>query len=161
VKAGGIYNGIDRHSGIVVNAAGIIEYITPATTTINRRISQHQDEIIAKIEELINTTSVQSPNNKVPDDFTLQQNSPNPFQTRTNFNFSLNTSSSGVTKLIVYDILGREIRTLFQKNVPSGSYTASWDGLNRQGQKVASGIYFYALQTGGKRTVRRMILIAK
>jgi photosystem II stability/assembly factor-like uncharacterized protein len=78
-------------------------------------------------------------NGNLPKQITLYQNYPNPFNPSTIISWKL-TSSSHVT-LKVYDILGREITTLVNKNIDAGSYNVSWNA-----SKLASGVYFYRLQ---------------
>jgi photosystem II stability/assembly factor-like uncharacterized protein len=79
------------------------------------------------------------PNNgNLPKQITLNQNYPNPFNPSTIISWQLNSSSHVILK--VYDILGREIATLVNKNIDAGSYNISWNA-----SKMASGIYFYRL----------------
>ena len=92
-----------------------------------------------------------------PDDFELYQNYPNPFNIETEIKFSL--KEAGETTLIIYDIAGREIRTLVNKTLDKGLYTARWDGRNSAGEVVASGVYLYMLKSGSFSTVQRMVLL--
>lgn len=80
----------------------------------------------------------------VPSDYELSQNYPNPFNPVTNINYSI-PKSSNVT-LIIYDILGNEIRSLVN-NVKqnAGSYNIEWDGTSNSGIGVSSGVYFYRI----------------
>ena len=101
---------------------------------------------------------VKNTQNTVPDNFELSQNFPNPFNPSTVINYSLPKTSE--VSLIVYDILGNEIRTLVneaKKN--SGSYSVMWDGTNDAGMKVSSGVYYYKIKTGNFVQVRKMLLI--
>jgi len=79
-----------------------------------------------------------------PSEFTLQQNYPNPFNQTTKIEFTL--AKSGFVSLKIYDILGREVRTLASERVSSGYKSVLWDGRNDSGYEVASGVYFYRLQ---------------
>jgi hypothetical protein len=79
----------------------------------------------------------------IPQDFSLMQNYPNPFNPSTKISFFVGTY--GHTSLRVYDILGREIRTLVNQVETPGYHTVEWDGRSSAGQKVGSGIYFYRL----------------
>ena len=92
-----------------------------------------------------------------PDDFELYQNYPNPFNIETEIKFSL--KEAGETTLIIYDIAGREIRTLVNKTLDKGLYTARWDGRNSAGEVAASGVYLYMLKSGSFSTVKRMVLL--
>ncbi|MDZ7765638.1 MAG: FlgD immunoglobulin-like domain containing protein [Melioribacteraceae bacterium] len=61
----------------------------------------------------------------------------------------MNTSN---TTLIVYDILGREIKTLINQQLPSGEHSVTWNGTNNNGQGVSAGVYFYRLIIGDPST---------
>ncbi|MBX2819366.1 MAG: T9SS type A sorting domain-containing protein [Rhodothermaceae bacterium] len=72
------------------------------------------------------------------------QNYPNPFRTQTNITFQLNRSST--VKLEIYDLLGRKVSELINYMLPSGMHERSWDGTDRDGIFVPSGIYMYRLE---------------
>lgn len=80
----------------------------------------------------------------IPENYELSQNFPNPFNPVTTINYSLPKSSN--VKLVIYDVLGNEIRTLVN-NVKqnSGSHNVEWDGTNNSGTGVSSGVYFYRI----------------
>jgi photosystem II stability/assembly factor-like uncharacterized protein len=95
--------------------------------------------------------------NEVPAKFMLYQNYPNPFNPVTKIKF--NVSAVGQrhafdVRLIVYDILGREVGVLASGQMKPGSYEVSWDG-----SKYSSGVYFYKLTSGDYSDVKKMILI--
>ena len=91
-------------------------------------------------------------NDKKDLDFSLSQNYPNPFNPVTTISYKIVGIQD--VKLTVYDILGREIATLVNEQQQPGSYQVRWDATN-----VASGIYFYQLNTGGFIDTRKMILV--
>ena len=80
--------------------------------------------------------------NLVPKVYRLDQNFPNPFNPTTNIRFDI--SHTGFAKLVVYDILGREINTLVSENVKAGEYRVSFNASN-----LPSGVYFYRLTVTG------------
>ncbi len=92
-----------------------------------------------------------------PKAFALGQNYPNPFNPSTVVRFDVKNTS--YVRLVIYDILGREVRTLVNDNMAAGSYTATWDGLNDHGQQVGSGIYLYKMDAGQFTSVKKMILL--
>ena len=61
--------------------------------------------------------------------------------------------------LDVYDVQGRKIRMLVDAEQSTGPHRVTWDGRNRLGQRVASGVYFYRLETGGQSRMHKMTLI--
>jgi hypothetical protein len=78
-----------------------------------------------------------------PAKFLLFQNYPSPFNSATSITYQINKSSHVIFK--IFNSLGQEIRTLdFQW--PAGIYTISWDGRDKKGNQVSSGLYFYTLQ---------------
>ena len=79
--------------------------------------------------------------------FVLHQNFPNPFNQVTNVEFELRNAVW--VQLTVYDLLGREVRTLVNENLSPGSYTVTWDGTVDTGQPMVSGVYLYRLMAGG------------
>jgi hypothetical protein len=97
--------------------------------------------------------------NDLPKSCELFQNYPNPFNALTLINYQLSNQQSRLTRLIIFDVLGQQICTLVQKYQAGGSFAVSWNGLNDQGQPVASGIYFYKLTSGDFTQTRKLLLI--
>jgi len=95
--------------------------------------------------------------NLVPLKYELSQNYPNPFNPTTQIQFEI-PENQKVT-LTVYDILGRNICTIVNSEMNAGKYTKIWDGRDNSGSEVASGIYFYRLQTDNFVKVRKMVLV--
>jgi len=104
-----------------------------------------------------------SVNNNLPNiisSFSLEQNYPNPFNPSTVIKYSIpqNTEYSPrrmlPTTLKVYDILGREVATLVNKQLKSGNYEVNFDASN-----LTSGVYFYRLQSGNFNESKKMILL--
>jgi hypothetical protein len=87
----------------------------------------------------------------------LQQNYPNPFNTSTEVAFYLPRSAP--VKLEVFNVVGQSIITLADESLPAGRHVVHWDGCDVSGKPVASGIYFYRLETAGAVAVRKMILM--
>jgi hypothetical protein len=91
--------------------------------------------------------------NVIPLDFALYQNYPNPFNPATKISFDLPQDSK--VKLIVYDLLGREVAKLVNNEFKvAGKYTYDFNG-----SSLASGIYFYRFETKGFTNTKRMMLI--
>ena len=61
--------------------------------------------------------------------------------------------------MIVYDILGREVITLINKNVKAGYHIIEWNGINSYGNKVATGLYFIQIQAGRDYSTQKMVLL--
>jgi len=89
--------------------------------------------------------------------YTLHQNYPNPFNPSTTISYSLPAAEE--ISLKVFDMQGREVKTLVSGSVQAGEHTAVWNGTNNAGQKVASGIYVYTLKAGKRQLNKRMTLL--
>ncbi|MBI5404195.1 MAG: T9SS type A sorting domain-containing protein [Ignavibacteriae bacterium] len=92
--------------------------------------------------------------NSVPEHFSLSQNYPNPFNPITNIKFKV--SSYKVVKLIVNDLLGREVQTLVNEKLKPGEYEISFNGSD-----LPSGVYFYSLYTQGNIIETKKMLMIK
>jgi hypothetical protein len=82
----------------------------------------------------------------------LQQNYPNPFNPATTINFSLAKDTK--VSLVVYDVMGREVANLVNKNMVSGSHAVSFDA-----SRLGSGVYYYSLKAGDVNQTKKMMLI--
>ncbi len=92
--------------------------------------------------------------------FDLKQNYPNPFNSTTKISFELPDQKSGnKIALIIYDQLGKKVKTLIDGYRNSGYYHDYWDGKNDAGKSVSSGVYFYQLRYGENYLNRKMILL--
>ena len=96
----------------------------------------------------------------IPVDFKLKQNYPNPFNPITTIEFGIpDKGNDQITTLRIYNILGQEIVTLLNEKIGSGYHKITWNGLNKNNQKVASGIYFYSLSNGKTELFKKMIFL--
>ena len=95
--------------------------------------------------------------NDVPVEFTLSQNSPNPFNPSTTISFSL--PESHFTSLCIYNISGQKIRELVTGTMTEGTHTVQWDGKDDSGRTVSSGIYIARLTAGKLSTSKSMLLV--
>ena len=96
-------------------------------------------------------------NSLIPTDYSLSQNYPNPFNPSTTISFSL--PSDNHTILNIYDISGKLINTLLDKNMKTGYHNISWDGKDFYGQEVSTGAYVYTLSTNDVSLSGKMILL--
>ncbi len=93
-----------------------------------------------------------------PKEFSLHQNFPNPFNPTTTIAYELPRRARVTLKL--YNLLGEEVATLVDnEQVAAGRHTAIWNGRNRFGQPVASGVYWYRMQAGEFVRVKKMALV--
>ncbi|MEX2117426.1 MAG: FlgD immunoglobulin-like domain containing protein [Bacteroidota bacterium] len=84
----------------------------------------------------------------LPEEFSISQNFPNPFNPRTEISFGLPEPSS--VRVTILDVLGREILTLAEREYPAGYQRVFWKGKDATGNKVGSGVYFYRIVAVGQ-----------
>ncbi len=112
-------------------------------------IPRHKRSFTIRVHNPIGITPISS---NVPEKFALMQNYPNPFNPVTNINFDI--AKTGMVKLVVYDITGREAANLINGELPAGSYKYDFNA-----SSLASGIYFYRLTAGNFTSIKKMILV--
>lgn len=96
-------------------------------------------------------------NLQLPKTFALYQNYPNPFNPTTTIRYDLSVKSE--VAISVFNILGQEVLRLVDKAQPAGRYAVQWDGRNRAGVGVSSGVYFFKLKTDRFTRVNKMLLV--
>ncbi len=115
---------------------------------------------------------------KTPKVYKLSQNYPNPFTQKTVISYQLPVISKNLKQITdyrlpitlrIYDLSGRLVKTLVNKEQIAGYYKIKWDGKNNAGKKVATGIYFYRMEvpinrdfaglTGGFKVTRKLTII--
>jgi hypothetical protein len=86
---------------------------------------------------------------------------PNPFNPVTTLEYSI--AASGRVTLRVYDLAGREVRTLVDRDVEAGEHKVVWDGTTDSGQRAASGVYFVRMEAAGRmdafHATRKLVLL--
>jgi hypothetical protein len=102
------------------------------------------------------TVGSTSPVEDLPTQLSLLGNYPNPFNPQTMISFSLPTDQH--LSLGVYSVRGRLVRSLLQGRQAAGVHRVLWNGQDSRGQAVASGVYFYRLETGGQVLTGKMML---
>ncbi len=107
----------------------------------------------------LNTSSVgiNSESALIPEQMELQQNYPNPFNNTTTIIFTVPQAIQA--ELVIYDVAGQKIKTLFSGKTVSGNNRYRWNGKTEQGKEAASGLYFYRLKTNRGSIVKKLILI--
>lgn len=111
---------------------------------------------VASLTGIVTSVQARQEEKVSPGDFSLFQNYPNPFNAGTLIRYQL--QQPGRVKVTIYNLLGREVVSLVNKDQSSGEYSFVWDGKDSRGRELSSGIYLYALEVGNQRFVRKMIL---
>jgi len=93
----------------------------------------------------------------VPISYALHQNYPNPFNPVTNIRYDLQNNQH--VTLTIYDLNGREINRLVDKNQPAGHKSIQWNATDMQGKPVSAGVYLYQIQAGAFIETRKMVFL--
>lgn len=122
-------------------------------------VRQGRDDVVEAAICWIDSCIIGISNNEsvIPGSFSLYQNYPNPFNPVTKIKFdipSFKNVSEPKVKLIIYDMLGREIAVLVNENLKPGTYDVNWNG-----SEFASGVYFYKLEANGHFETKKLALI--
>ena len=115
--------------------------------------SIYTDYLLLKYSQLIGISPISS---EIPEQFSLSQNHPNPFNpsTKIKFEIPLNVETTRrVVSLRIFDVLGREVRTLVNENLKPGVYEADFNAAG-----LPSGVYFYKLNAGNFTETKKMII---
>jgi DNA-binding beta-propeller fold protein YncE len=122
----------------------VIQTNDPAAPVINVEVHK---TMVTGLEDLT----------QMPTSFDMAQNYPNPFNPTTTIKYQLPKVSD--VKLVIYNILGQQVRTLLNGQIEAGYHSVVWDGRNETGQSVASGIYIYRFEAGDfQKTMKLLIL---
>ena len=132
-----------------------IVYNTPGTysVTLAATNSNGSDNLVKQCYiTVVTNIGIVNNNNQIPDKFSLSQNYPNPFNPVTNIKFQIPNLSN--VSLIVYDMLGKKVTNLIDKQLNPGTYTVDWDASD-----FPSGVYFYKMTAGDFIEIKRMVLV--
>ena len=113
-------------------------FISPSPNAANGLLSTNQDKIVLNRFELLN-------------------NYPTPFNPTTQINYV--SQEDGHIRLVIHDIIGREIVLLVNEFQKSGSKTVVWNGTNQLNQPVSAGMYFYTIQAKDFKRTKKMLLL--
>jgi hypothetical protein len=97
------------------------------------------------------------PSSSLPASFELDQNYPNPFNPSTKIRFDIPLRARAT--LTVFNVLGQKVATLVDEELPPNTYHVDWNGESDDGQKLASGIYFYRLRADELVSTKKMLLL--
>jgi hypothetical protein len=107
----------------------------------------------------INTIGV-DPTPTIPEQIKLHQNYPNPFNPETRIDFEI--PKTGKVKLVIYNTLGGEVKTVLDDELQAGKYSTTWNGKDDKNNRVSSGIYFYQLTFGNNiQNITKKLIILK
>lgn len=142
---------VDYPKDLTIDTAGSV-YITGSSEVWG----QIQSLFVVKYSPVI-TDASDNKQGIIPTIWSLSQNYPNPFNPSTTIRFTL--PISGHVSLEIFNILGQRVKTVMNENLSAGYQQITWDGTDQHGKQVASGIYFYRLQTNDFSETKKMVLM--
>ena len=110
------------------------------------------DTISFVIGEQLNTSS-----NNIPGKFYLEYAYPNPFNPLTIIRYNL--PEDAMVNITIYDMMGRQVKTLVNASQTAGYKTIHWNATNDKNRSVSAGLYLYAIQAGEFRQTKKMVLL--
>ena len=129
------------------------EQITEATATVTVVVSGIENQTITLYAgEVLSTES-----NFIPSQYILYQNHPNPFNPVTTLRYDL--PEDALVSIDIYDLMGRNIRSLVNSNQSAGYRSIQWNATNNLGESVSAGMYIYTIQAGEFRQTKKMVLL--
>jgi len=143
IRYNGTGNEYDNANGLAIDSSGMI-YVTGGSDN-----PMNTDFCTIRYIQVIGIGPI---SNMIPADYNLHQYSPNPFIPTTKITFDVPKST--YTKLVIFDMLGREIATLVNEQLNAGSYEVSW-----LAGSYPSGVYCYKLVTDNFVNIKKMLLM--
>jgi len=134
------------------SGTGTGSYTSPDSTGNDTAVSVLVRNPIVQTARWTSPIGIQNITSELPTEYKLHQNFPNPFNPVTNINFDI--IKSGVVKITVYDLLGREVETLVNQDMSPGRYKLDLNAAN-----YASGMYLYKITTNDFVDVKKMLII--
>jgi hypothetical protein len=135
--------------------------LSGAMVIIENYTTSHSDTVLTNANGQWSWTGISDAvgddNPAIPTAMTLSPNYPNPFTGSTTVTFKNNAQQK--VKLSVYNILGQRVTELVDENLHPGGYELKWNGLTKDGARLAQGIYFLCLNANGKTITRKIVLL--
>ena len=101
--------------------------------------------------------SIDQPDMILPSKFISHQNYPNPFNPLTTLRYDL--PENGLVNITVYDMMGRQVKTIVNSFQSAGFKSVRWDATNDLSEPVSAGVYIYMIQAGEFRQTKKMVLM--
>ncbi|HLT25044.1 MAG TPA: T9SS type A sorting domain-containing protein [Ignavibacteria bacterium] len=148
INTGDTLNNVNNGQMVTIVAAQLI-----ARGSSNLNSVTKLKQLTNTVQNFWQTIGINPISSEIPESFTLEQNYPNPFNPSTKIRFSI-PKSTGLVKLSIYDIAGKEVARLVNEELQAGVYEYDFNGDN-----LSSGMYFYRLETRDFFETRKMVLV--
>ena len=151
-------NNPNAQSGLLANVNfEVLEGFTDETTVSITNVRLNEQEPVEVSTEMTISYVLGIDDAAIPDVYALHQNYPNPFNPITRINYDL--PEDALVNITIYDMMGRQVKTLINSEQSAGYRTIRWNGTNYLGQTVSAGLYMYVIQAGAYRKTRKMVLL--
>lgn len=131
----------------IINTASSVENLNEISLDY-KIVSGDLDYVVTKSEEILKN---------IPHKYSLSQNYPNPFNPITNLEYKLPKRSK--VQILIYNVLGQEVKTLINEEKSYGTHLIFWDGLDQKGNQVSTGVYFARMVTNSFTQTKKMLLL--
>ena len=141
----------------------IIDFLTFAEQIADISYGRYPDgseiwQLMDPTPEITNTQELRSNVNLIiPSQYMVHQNYPNPFNPVTTLRYDI--PENGHINITIYDMLGRQVKTLINQTQDAGYKSLIWDATNDYGKPVSAGIYLYQIQAGENISTKKMVLL--
>jgi len=132
----------------ILKTASIVENKSDYKSFDYKIVSGDKNYVIATSEEILKN---------IPDKYSLSQNYPNPFNPITNLDYELPKRSK--VQILIYNVLGQQVKILLDEEQNYGSHSIFWDGLDQLGNEVSTGVYFARMMTSSFTQTKKMLLL--
>jgi len=150
---------LKHEQGVVNGQTRVLVYMSSSTGITGQLLTAEgatKFSVEAAVDNFSRPVKTTVVNRAIPTAYALHPNYPNPFNPTTNISFALPIDSK--VSLKIYNVAGQLVRTLVNETMVAGTHTVTWDGINSNGEKVASGIYFYKLNAGDYSKTMKMVM---
>lgn len=131
---------------------GTGSYTSPDSTGSDSAVSWSMNSPILEMARWSSIIGIQNLGSELPTEYKLHQNFPNPFNPSTTINFDI--IKAGIVKIVLYDILGKEVKTIVDEYAEPGRYKVVYSAEN-----LASGLYFYKITSNDFTDVKKMLIV--
>ncbi len=127
-------------------------YTSPDSTGNDSAVTLSMNSPILELARWTNLIGIQGISAEIPKEYKLYQNFPNPFNPSTTINFDI--IKAGNVKIVLYDVLGREVKTIVNENTEPGRFKVVFNADN-----FASGLYFYRITSNDFTDVKKLLIV--
>jgi len=149
---------VDGNEGIFATLYfNVSNDFTDATVIQINNLRWNEGEVVENAAEMTLSYALGIGEELLPDVYALHQNYPNPFNPITTLRYDL--PEQATVNIIIYDMLGRQVRTLLNQTQDAGYRSVIWNATNDYGKPVSAGVYLYKIQAGEFVQTKKMVLL--